>query len=366
MTYLEAAYTILKQSGKPLHYKEITRRALEQGFIEPRGLTPEATMGSRLYTDTKQEGSRFVRTGRGLFGLAEWKPSGLEAQVADIRRRVRAELRRRLSRIPPTRFEALIADLLIQMGFDENTVQVTRHSSDGGIDITGVFRAAGITHLHTAVQVKRWKGSVGAKVVRELRGSLEAHQHGIIITTGTFTRAAREEAVAPGKKSITLIDGDTLVDLLIKHRVGVVDRQVTVIDLDEEWWGEWDVASEQGEEEPPPTPPPKPKGRRVTGMRLFGEDYPANSWRSALIITCNVLAARHGEVFAQRAVTLRGRKRPYIARTPAGMFAPHQIPDTSLWVETNFSAKATQRLIQRLLTLFGHSPDAVEIYTSDT
>ncbi len=365
MTYLEAAYAILKQSGKPLHYKEITRRALEQGLIEPRGLTPEATMGSRLYTDTKQEGSRFVRAGRGLFGLAEWEPSGLEAQVADIRRRVRAELRRRLAHIPPDRFEALIADLLIQMGFDENTVQVTQRSSDGGIDVTGVFRATGITHLHTAVQVKRWKGSVGAKVVRELRGSLEAHQHGIIITTGTFTRAAREEAVAPGKKSITLIDGEALVNLLIKHRVGVVDRQVTVIDLDEEWWGEWEVASEQGKEEPPPTPRPTPKGRRVTGMRLLGEDYPANSWRSALIITCNVLASRYGEDFARRAVTLRGRKRPHVAPTPEGMTSPHRIPGTSLWVETNFNAKATQRLIHRLLALFGHPPDAVEIYTSE-
>ncbi len=44
MTYLDAAYRILKQAKQPLHYKEITHRALEQGLIEPRGLTPEAAI----------------------------------------------------------------------------------------------------------------------------------------------------------------------------------------------------------------------------------------------------------------------------------------------------------------------------------
>ena len=39
-------------------------------LIAPQGLTPEATMGSRLYPDTKQEGSSFVRAGHGRFGLA--------------------------------------------------------------------------------------------------------------------------------------------------------------------------------------------------------------------------------------------------------------------------------------------------------
>ena len=47
------------------------------------------------------------------------------------------------------------------------------------------------------------------------------------------------------------------------------------------------------------------------------------------------------------------------------MFDPHPIPGTSPWVKTNFNAKATQRLIHRLLALFGYPPDAVEIYTSE-
>ena len=66
--------------------------------------------------------------------------------------------------MPPDRFEALIGELLIQMGFDESTVTVTRHSGDGGIDVTGVYRAAGLTEVSAAVQAKRWKANVQAPV----------------------------------------------------------------------------------------------------------------------------------------------------------------------------------------------------------
>jgi len=77
MTFLDAAHEILKQAGQPLHYREITRRALEQGLTESRGKTPEATMNAQLAVNIKRaaEGgpsSRFVRVGRGVFGLREW------------------------------------------------------------------------------------------------------------------------------------------------------------------------------------------------------------------------------------------------------------------------------------------------------
>lgn len=56
MTYLDAAHEILKQAGQPLHYREITERALAQDLIQPTGLTPDATMGSRLYIAPTPEG----------------------------------------------------------------------------------------------------------------------------------------------------------------------------------------------------------------------------------------------------------------------------------------------------------------------
>jgi restriction system protein len=47
MTFLDAAYEILKRAGQPLHYVEIASRALASGLLDTRGQTPEATMGSR-------------------------------------------------------------------------------------------------------------------------------------------------------------------------------------------------------------------------------------------------------------------------------------------------------------------------------
>ena len=49
MTYLDAAYSILHAAGRPLRFEEITEAALGRKLISPQGLTPEATMASRLY-----------------------------------------------------------------------------------------------------------------------------------------------------------------------------------------------------------------------------------------------------------------------------------------------------------------------------
>ena len=44
--FRNAAIEILKQSKQPLHYREITRRALEQGILETDGATPDASMNA--------------------------------------------------------------------------------------------------------------------------------------------------------------------------------------------------------------------------------------------------------------------------------------------------------------------------------
>ena len=50
-----------------------------------------------------------------------------------------------------------------------------------------------------------------------LRGTLGVDEHGVLITTGRFTKQAQTEAEAEGKKPIALIDGQMLVDLILTH-----------------------------------------------------------------------------------------------------------------------------------------------------
>jgi len=44
MTFLEAAFEVLRREGKPLHYKELTERVLGKKLLTFVGRTPEVTM----------------------------------------------------------------------------------------------------------------------------------------------------------------------------------------------------------------------------------------------------------------------------------------------------------------------------------
>ena len=239
MNFLDAAFEILKQANTSLHYTEIARRAMSRELLVTSGQTPEATMGSRLYVDTNRPESRFRRVGRGHFELAK-QVNGDEIgqRVEDINTQTRKQLRQALAVMPADRFEALIGELLIAIGFNEASVHVTRYSGDRGIDVRGDLSAGGITQIRAAVQAKKWKHNVQATTVREVRGSLTSQEQGIIITTSDFSRGAREEANAVGKTPISLVNGHMLLELLIAHEIGVTKHQHTVLALDEEWWGE--------------------------------------------------------------------------------------------------------------------------------
>jgi hypothetical protein len=73
--FLKAAKEILIMKKEHLHYKEITRFAIEKGLISTTGLTPEATMNTVISNDTKKKGlaSDFVKIGMGVYALNENK-----------------------------------------------------------------------------------------------------------------------------------------------------------------------------------------------------------------------------------------------------------------------------------------------------
>jgi restriction system protein len=121
-------------------------------------------------------------------------------------------------------FERLCQRLLRESGFTR--VEVSGKSGDGGIDGVGVLRV-NLISFQVLFQCKRWKGSVGAEVVRNFRGAMQGRaDKGLIITTGTFTAEARREATRDGAPAIDLIDGDALCELLKELGLGVQVREV--------------------------------------------------------------------------------------------------------------------------------------------
>ncbi|GBF98412.1 hypothetical protein Rsub_10477 [Raphidocelis subcapitata] len=73
-----AAVQILRLERRLMSTGEITKLALQRGFLKAQGKTPEATMASALYTDVKRKpaDSLFTRPQEGLFGLREWIHEG--------------------------------------------------------------------------------------------------------------------------------------------------------------------------------------------------------------------------------------------------------------------------------------------------
>lgn len=141
----------------------------------------------------------------------------------------KTELADTLHNMNPYAFERLAMLLLRECGFSQ--VRVTKKSGDGGIDGTGKLRINGIFSFNVAFQCKRYTGSVSAGDIRDFRGSLTTDiEKGIFITTGTFTRAAREEASNAGKQQIDLIDGTEFIGKLIEYRLGVTEKTIYEVD----------------------------------------------------------------------------------------------------------------------------------------
>ena len=134
-----------------------------------------------------------------------------------------------LKAMEPGAFERLSMRLVKEAGF--RNVEVLGKSNDGGIDGVGVYKVS-LVSFPTYFQCKRYAGSVPPSAVRDFRGAMSGRgEKGILMTTGTFTREAKAEAVRDGAPPVDLIDGDELCDLLLEYEIGVRVRVRTVKDI---------------------------------------------------------------------------------------------------------------------------------------
>jgi hypothetical protein len=81
MTFLEAALEILRRERKPLHYKDITQKAMDRKLLTFVGRTPEVTMQTQLTAAVKKApGNPFVRVKPGTFGLLRYPEAMPESE----------------------------------------------------------------------------------------------------------------------------------------------------------------------------------------------------------------------------------------------------------------------------------------------
>lgn len=134
-SFKDIACQILKEAGKPLHYREITDLATKKGLLKTEGKTPWATMNAQLAVDIKNKGrtSEFVRSDPGYYSLSpkviRTKSSAAKALI--IRHRVNQNLS---TKQKGDLAEARVAELITLYG-DEGLSCYRPMSDDEGIDI---------------------------------------------------------------------------------------------------------------------------------------------------------------------------------------------------------------------------------------
>lgn len=243
VSFTDAAEHVLKQfsGGKPMHYREITKKALELNLIRTKGLTPEATLYSQILSEIRRQARkggtpRFIMLKGGLVGLSRWQQIvavGLVSQIERHNQEARKKIHERLFAMHPKAFEELIGQLLVAIGFED--VIVTSYSNDGGIDVRGTLVVGDVIRVNMAVQVKQWKKgkNIQRPEVQRVRGSLGTHDQGLIITTTDFSSGAIEEAKRINAVPVALMNGEQLVVLLVEHNIGVHHTQYELIEVDE-------------------------------------------------------------------------------------------------------------------------------------
>jgi restriction system protein len=168
-------------------------------------------------------------------------PSPKRTTVAEAARAHNEEqleaFKARLLKLEPAQFEHFVKELLDAMDYED--VHVTKLTGDKGVDVVARVQF-GITEITEVVQVKRTENTITRPKVDELRGALPYHKaiRGTIISLGSFAKGAQEGALFVGAAPITLIDGKRLLELCVKHQVGVKRRPVEIYEVDEAFFAE--------------------------------------------------------------------------------------------------------------------------------
>ena len=161
----------------------------------------------------------------------------------EINNYVKSELIIKILKSSPHFFEKLVLNLIVKMGYGgsfEDVVELLGKTGDEGVD--GLIKEDILGLDKVYLQAKRWTtGTVGRKELQSFVGALHGKgaKKGIFITTSTFTKDALEYLNKVNDMTLILIDGDKLVDYMLKYNVGVqVKNTIELKKIDEDYFEE--------------------------------------------------------------------------------------------------------------------------------
>ncbi len=250
MNISEAALSEVSKSGNPRFYNRV---AWGRFYLAKAGLLDSSRRGVWILTEkgraadtsSRDAALRVFDEVHAQFkgGRASKVPSNeeeIEPPAGDIDaangNEIRIEVLNVLRSLPDSGFERFCQRLLRESGFQE--VKVTGKSRDGGIDGIGILQVNPLVSFKVLFQCKKYSGKVSSGHVRDFRGAMHGRaDKGIILTTGTFTGDAKDEAVRAGASPIELVDGEKIVDMLKDLELGLLP--VTTHRVDEQFFHEF-------------------------------------------------------------------------------------------------------------------------------
>lgn len=165
----------------------------------------------------------------------------ISENLDQLNQALKDDLLQRVLSLSPARFEMLVIQLIVRMGYGgsfEEVSQLLGKAGDEGVD--GVIKEDVLGLDNVYIQAKRWtQGSIGRPEVQSFVGALQGKgaNKGIFITTATFTKDAWHYAESLKGIKVVLIDRDKLLDYMIRYNVGVhVDRVLEIKKIDEDYF----------------------------------------------------------------------------------------------------------------------------------
>lgn len=184
---------------------------------------------------TKSSGSVHIKsTSTDTTNSTSTPTEQLESAYQIIVKGLAADLLQKVLEQSPKRFEQIVVDLMLAMGYGgslDDAGMVTKFSHDDGID--GIIKEDKLGLDKIYIQAKRYAigNTIGKPDIHAFAGALDEKKanKGVFITTSRFSSEARKYAEEKASKKIVLIDGQELARYMIEYNIGVSTRRTFVV-----------------------------------------------------------------------------------------------------------------------------------------
>ncbi len=218
--YVKAGYLVKKNS---IWY--IT----QEGEVAITKYNPEELhlIAQKAYRQWRNENVKVDDNDDDVEGVEESKETIINLE--ELEEKALTGIQEHIRKKNPYEFQDLVAALLRAM--DYHTPFVAPRGKDGGVDVIAYVDPLGAKTPRIKVQVKHYPDNpIGVKEIRSLVGILRDGDIGLFVTSGTFSPAAKQEAIT-SKEYVKLIDGDEFITLWQQYYAKMTDEDKNLLPL---------------------------------------------------------------------------------------------------------------------------------------